>query len=65
MTGVQTCALPILFAGMLGVTSFGLFLTPVFFVTIESWLARRKQHPDYTPLSATAPLSAGEETPRA
>jgi multidrug efflux pump len=47
------------FAGMLGVTSFGLFLTPVFFVTIESWLARRKQHPDY------APLSAGEEIPRA
>ncbi len=28
------------FAGMLGVTSFGLFLTPVFFVTIETWLAR-------------------------
>jgi hydrophobe/amphiphile efflux-1 (HAE1) family protein len=47
------------FAGMLGVTSFGLFLTPVFFVTIETWLARRKQHPDY------APLAAAEETPRA
>jgi len=28
------------FAGMLGVTSFGLFLTPVFFVTIELFLAR-------------------------
>ncbi|HMK87720.1 MAG TPA: efflux RND transporter permease subunit, partial [Steroidobacteraceae bacterium] len=28
------------FAGMLGVTTFGLFLTPVFFVTIETWLAR-------------------------
>jgi multidrug efflux pump subunit AcrB len=28
------------FAGMLGVTSFGLFLTPVFFVTIETWLER-------------------------
>jgi hydrophobe/amphiphile efflux-1 (HAE1) family protein len=28
------------FAGMLGVTSFGLFLTPVFFVTIEFFLAR-------------------------
>ncbi|HEV7986350.1 MAG TPA: multidrug efflux RND transporter permease subunit, partial [Steroidobacteraceae bacterium] len=28
------------FAGMLGVTSFGLFLTPVFFVTIEMFLAR-------------------------
>ncbi len=35
------------FAGMLGVTSFGLFLTPVFFVTIETWLARRKQHLEY------------------
>jgi len=44
---------------MLGVTSFGLFLTPVFFVTIETLLARYKQHPDYLP------LSAGEEQPRA
>jgi multidrug efflux pump subunit AcrB len=39
------------FAGMLGVTSFGLFLTPVFFVTIETVLARYKGHPDYPPLS--------------
>jgi multidrug efflux pump len=31
------------FSGMLGVTFFGLFLTPVFFVTIESWLAKRKE----------------------
>jgi hydrophobe/amphiphile efflux-1 (HAE1) family protein len=31
------------FSGMLGVTSFGLFLTPVFFVTIELFLARH--HP--------------------
>jgi multidrug efflux pump subunit AcrB len=47
------------FAGMLGVTSFGLFLTPVFFVTIETFLERRKQHTQYlTPAS-------GEETPRA
>jgi hydrophobe/amphiphile efflux-1 (HAE1) family protein len=30
------------FAGMLGVTTFGLFLTPVFFVTIETWLERRR-----------------------
>jgi hydrophobe/amphiphile efflux-1 (HAE1) family protein len=30
------------FAGMLGVTLFGLFLTPVFFVTIETLLARGK-----------------------
>jgi multidrug efflux pump subunit AcrB len=48
------------FAGMLGVTSFGLFLTPVFFVTIETWLARmRHQSPEYPP------LSANEELPRA
>jgi hydrophobe/amphiphile efflux-1 (HAE1) family protein len=48
------------FAGMLGVTSFGLFLTPVFFVTIETWLARyRHQSPEY------ASLSANEEPPRA
>jgi hydrophobe/amphiphile efflux-1 (HAE1) family protein len=38
------------FAGMLGVTLFGLFLTPVFFVTIEGWLERRR-HPS-TVLSA-------------
>jgi hydrophobe/amphiphile efflux-1 (HAE1) family protein len=30
------------FSGMLGVTLFGLFLTPVFFVTIENWLARQR-----------------------
>jgi hydrophobe/amphiphile efflux-1 (HAE1) family protein len=47
------------FAGMLGVTSFGLFLTPVFFVTIESWLAKRRNHPDYPPLTVT------REVPRA
>jgi hydrophobe/amphiphile efflux-1 (HAE1) family protein len=48
------------FAGMLGVTSFGLFLTPVFFVTIESWLARHGEpHQDYPP------LTAAKETPRA
>jgi multidrug efflux pump subunit AcrB len=47
------------FAGMLGVTSFGLFLTPVFFVTIETILARYKQHPDYPPVPSI------EEKPRA
>src|SRR6202163_4759943 len=31
------------FSGMLGVTFFGLFLTPVFFVTIENLLARFKR----------------------
>jgi Cu/Ag efflux pump CusA len=43
------------FAGMLGVTSFGLFLTPVFFVTIETWLARQKQHLDSAAPSGEAP----------
>ena len=38
------------FAGMLGVTPFGLFLTPVFFVTIEQWLAR------YWPSATGRPL---------
>jgi multidrug efflux pump len=45
------------FAGMLGVTLFGLFLTPVFFVTIETWLERRR-HPSATLL----PPSDLEET---
>ena len=49
------------FAGMLGVTSFGLFLTPVFFVTIENFLARRRhQGTDYPTLP-----TAGGEVPRA
>ena len=48
------------FAGMLGVTSFGLFLTPVFFVTIENWLARHSQRDPDPPA-----LSAAEAIPRA
>jgi hydrophobe/amphiphile efflux-1 (HAE1) family protein len=41
------------FAGMLGVTLFGLFLTPVFFVTIETWLERSGHpHQDYPPMTA-------------
>jgi hydrophobe/amphiphile efflux-1 (HAE1) family protein len=46
------------FAGMLGVTSFGLFLTPVFFVTIEMWLARHAPH-----RQETVSFAASEETP--
>src|SRR5205823_5890258 len=33
------------FAGMIGVTAFGVFLTPVFFVTVQrvmDWYSRRK-----------------------
>jgi multidrug efflux pump len=42
------------FSGMLGVTLFGLFLTPVFFVTIESFTKRRR---------STPPAAAVEVTP--
>jgi multidrug efflux pump subunit AcrB len=44
------------FAGMLGVTFFGLFLTPVFFVTIEGFLEKRRM----THLNPPPP-TAGEE----
>jgi hypothetical protein len=44
---------------MLGVTSFGLFLTPVFFVTIETWLERRKQHLKYQAASSGEVPSGG------
>jgi multidrug efflux pump len=42
------------FAGMLGVTSFGLFLTPVFFVTIELFLARHRPSGAGSPLGYAA-----------
>ena len=46
------------FSGMLGVTLFGLLLTPVFFVTIETLLARPKApepHPNAQDLGARSP----------
>jgi multidrug efflux pump len=51
------------FAGMLGVTTFGLFLTPVFFVTIEMWLARHRpagigQPLGYSAVEAKEPRNA-------
>jgi hydrophobe/amphiphile efflux-1 (HAE1) family protein len=51
------------FAGMLGVTSFGLFLTPVFFVTIELFLARHwptipGRHLGFAPVETEEPHSA-------
>ena len=52
------------FAGMLGVTSFGLFLTPVFFVTIEAWIGKRQQREMEYPLSADEQPAAGEGEPR-
>jgi multidrug efflux pump len=39
------------FSGMLGVTLFGLFLTPVFFVAIESWLRRHRAPEPQAPAS--------------
>jgi multidrug efflux pump len=43
------------FAGMLGVTAFGLFLTPVFFVTLQVWLQRRRMaHLNPPPIGAGA-----------
>ncbi len=48
------------FAGMLGVTIFGLFLTPVFFVSIEGLLEKRRMT-DMNP----PPLAEAEETGRA
>ncbi len=41
------------FAGMLGVTAFGLFLTPVFYVVVRSLAARRA--PTAVPLKPPAP----------
>jgi multidrug efflux pump len=47
------------FSGMLGVTFFGLFLTPVFFVTIESWLAKRKDRVLELPPASAASEESG------
>jgi hydrophobe/amphiphile efflux-1 (HAE1) family protein len=50
------------FAGMLGVTLFGLFLTPVFFVTIEFLTgAKRTPEPEPTPASPSVQGSAGAQ----
>jgi HAE1 family hydrophobic/amphiphilic exporter-1 len=40
------------FAGMLGVTFLGLFLTPVFYAAIRTWFTRR-------PRAAERPVPAG------
>jgi len=51
------------FSGMLGVTFFGLFLTPVFFTTIEGLLERRRMtHLMQSPAAADA--SAATDEPR-
>jgi HAE1 family hydrophobic/amphiphilic exporter-1 len=47
------------FSGMLGVTFVGLFLTPVFYVTLRSLFSRRKPHAEAEP---SAPAEAPSET---
>ena len=54
------------FSGMLGVTFFGLFLTPVFFTTIEGLLERRRMtHLMHSPGAATDASAATDEPRRA
>jgi hypothetical protein len=43
------------FSGMIGVTLFGLFLTPVFYVVIRTWVER-------TGRSRAAPLALARAT---
>jgi Cu/Ag efflux pump CusA len=45
------------FAGMLGVTFFGLLLTPVFYVLVRRMTERRS-----APATAPAPVVSGPET---
>jgi len=46
------------FFGMLGVTGFGLFLTPVFYVVIMWFKERRMKAPAPTPTQVAPPLGA-------
>jgi multidrug efflux pump len=54
------------FAGMLGVTFFGLFLTPVFYVLLRT-LAKRFEKPKHAHAHAhpheTAPKAVGGDEP--
>jgi hydrophobe/amphiphile efflux-1 (HAE1) family protein len=52
------------FSGMLGVTFFGLFLTPVFFTTIESLLERRRMTHLMQSTAAATDTSAATDEPR-
>ncbi len=45
------------FFGMLGVTGFGLFLTPVFYVVIMWFKERRAKTPTPAPTQAPPPLA--------
>jgi multidrug efflux pump len=48
------------FSGMIGVTLFGLFLTPVFYVVIRRWVARRQQRRGTRIALADASIEIGE-----
>jgi Cu/Ag efflux pump CusA len=48
------------FSGMLGVTFFGLFLTPVFFVTLGRFLTRHSPATPATPAASAAPAEEKE-----
>jgi multidrug efflux pump len=48
------------FSGMLGVTLFGLFLTPVFYVVIRAKLARRRERA-IVPLLADEPVRVSND----
>ncbi|MDI7860570.1 efflux RND transporter permease subunit [Rhizobiaceae bacterium n13] len=50
------------FSGMLGVTFLGLFLTPVFYVTLRSMRRKRKDLDNGTP-PPSAPIEAPEKVP--
>ncbi len=45
------------FSGMLGVTLFGIFLTPVFFYVIDRFAARRRAAPRARRTGANSPAS--------
>jgi multidrug efflux pump len=46
------------FSGMIGVTLFGLFLTPVFYVTLMKLGARKRPAPQVNPANGMAPAAA-------
>ena len=46
------------FSGMLGVTFVGLFLTPVFYVTLRSLFSRRKPPVETPPAEIEGPTEA-------
>ncbi|HTB63757.1 MAG TPA: efflux RND transporter permease subunit [Opitutales bacterium] len=48
------------FAGMIGVTSFGLFLTPVFYVLLRTLATKLKRHADPTSDAETATVAVSQ-----